>query len=98
MITKRRRFQGKFTVTNNAMLRNESGMVSVVLHLTDTSLLRKQMRGTTPDSFLSPGKSILDYNLELLRRQPKVMLVFLSFLVSSCITYFCFIDVLHFMH
>src|ERR1044072_5331278 len=68
-------------------------MVIVLQSSTSISLLRVKMRGTTPDSLLSPGESILDYNLELLGRQPKVRLVFLFFLVSSCITYFCFIDV-----
>src|ERR1044072_8748848 len=68
-------------------------MVIVLQSSTSISLLRMKTRGTTPDSFLSPGESILDYNLELLGRQPKVRLVFLFFLASSCIAYFCFIDV-----
>ena len=56
--------------------------------LTSIPLLMVNKRGITPDSFLSPGKHILDYNLELLGRQPKVRLVFFFFLDRTCISYF----------
>src|ERR1044072_758462 len=53
------------------------------------SLMMQPTKGTTPDRILSPGKSILDYNLELCGRQPTTRFDFLVFIVFLSCLYDC---------